>query len=85
MVDLLVSLQDKNYFIRIIKLLAMYADLELCSSTLGTETELDTAGRIQMLFNAYLEGAEPYAVFDVLIRMNRLRRGHRNVLTLIFR
>lgn len=63
----------------------MYADLELCSSTLGVESPLDTAGRIQMQFNAYLDDAEPYAVFDVLIRMNRLRRGHRNILVLIFR
>lgn len=37
------------------RLLAIYTDLELCSSVLGLELDADTANRIQLVYRTHLE------------------------------
>lgn len=47
--------QGKEFFRRVSKVLAIYADLELCSSVLGLELDTETANRIQLVFTTHLE------------------------------
>lgn len=47
--------QGHEYFRRIARLLAIYTDLELCSSVLGLELDADTANRIQLVYRTHLE------------------------------
>lgn len=47
--------QNHDYFRRMARLLAIYTDLELCSSVLGLELDADTANRIQLVYRTHLE------------------------------
>lgn len=47
--------QGKDYFRRITKILAIYTDLELCSSIAGMEWDSELANRIQLIYRLHLE------------------------------
>lgn len=53
--NVFIYFQGKDYFQRITKILAIYTDLELCSSVLGVELDPETANRIQFTYSTYLQ------------------------------
>lgn len=48
-------LQGKRYYKRVIKILAIYTDLELCSSIRGNEYDKTIAERLVLIYQTYLD------------------------------
>lgn len=47
--------QGKRYFKRIIKILAIYTDMELCASIRGIEYDAAIAERVQFIYETHLQ------------------------------
>lgn len=65
--------QGKRYFKRVIKILAIYTDMELLASVLGKEYDVTIAERIQFMYQTHLQvNIKSHATSAIIYDSNRI-------------